>query len=362
MKNKYFLFLLVALFNLNANAQWIRIYSLYYQANGTLIDSAGYFYNDLVNDSIIDYAPIAANQFDNSYRQVFEYDGNGNIVMQTNSIYNTGWILSNRILKAYNSSQQLVETIYQMYDNNVWENNIKVEYTYDSNGLLVMEVMTVWNGTGWDFTWQQLYTNNNAGHVTSIEYIYVDAMWQESASHTFTYTDGLLTQNLKVDDVGEPLNKMEYTYDTDGRVTYSRNSEWNASANDWVYSDRYYTYDENGNLINEVTGYQVYTGKAIEYFAGSNIVHVYSLFVNIEQPTLPSLISIVPNPANDFFTIDIVSKQSTLVITNHAGQVAETVQLQKGKHQIDVSAYSAGVYYVALHDNQFSQCAKLIVK
>lgn len=362
MKKIFTLAALVVLIALNTSAQWMRKYTLYYQPSGQLVDSAAYFNNGLINDSIVDYAPIGANQFSNSYRQVFERDSNGNIVIQTNSIFNSTWELNNRILNNYNGSQQLVETIYQMYESGAWLNSIRMTYTYETNGIWMLEMSSVWNGTAWEYNWQQEYTNNNVGHVSSIEYIYVDAMWQQSASHTFTYTDGLLTQNLKLDELGEPMNKMEYTYDVDESLLYFRNSEWNANAMDWVYTDRYFTYDEYGNLVNELSGYQVYTGKTIDYFIGTNIVHVYELVTAVMEQDTQSILVISPNPAVNYFNIIVLENQSALHVYDGQSRVVDVLNLSKGTHQVDIMDYPSGIYYLVLQHSKGRSHAKLLVK
>jgi Secretion system C-terminal sorting domain len=362
MKKKITLLLLVIVFTLNASAQWMRKYSLYYQPSGLLIDSAAYYNNGLMNDSIIDYAPAGGNQMVFSYRQVFEYDSYGNNISRTNSIFNTTWSLYNRVLMTYDSAQQLAETIYQLYENNAWLNTIKIDYSYDSNGFLTLEQSSVWNGSAWETYWKQEHTNDDVGHVSSIEFEYEESNWQQSATHTYTYMNGLLIQDLELDELGEPLNKMEYTYDTDERVVYFRNSEWNVDAADWVYYDRYFTYNEFGNLVNELAGYQIYTGKSIDYYAGTSVEHVYEFVTIVLEQEAQSMLVVSPNPAADYFNINVLENQSTLHIYDGQGRVVDKLNLAMGNQKVDIENYTSGVYYLTLQNSKGWFSARLQVR
>lgn len=97
--------------------------------------------------------------------------------------------------------------------------------------------------------------------------------------------------------------------------------------------------------------------------------------VGFQQPSLlftplsqndPFLISLAPNPTQDFITItqlDLNNRQLSLSLTNNQGQVLiPNVILRPWKNEIDVSRFPAGTYFIQVKDESagLTQAYKII--
>ena len=87
------------------------------------------------------------------------------------------------------------------------------------------------------------------------------------------------------------------------------------------------------------------------YNRAINRTEIDSLYNNnlvitgIKESTHNDFITIFPNPANNYITIE-VPQQATIEITNIQGKLIKTLAAKSNKTNIDVSAFSSGVYFV----------------
>ena len=70
--------------------------------------------------------------------------------------------------------------------------------------------------------------------------------------------------------------------------------------------------------------------------------------IGISDITLPNSVKLYPNPTADKLTVEMENKFNTLEITNTLGQMLYRIPVTDNQMQIDVSGYSAGMYYVKL--------------
>ena len=120
------------------------------------------------------------------------------------------------------------------------------------------------------------------------------------------------------------------------------------------------------------------TGKYLyitEFYADGvkPVIHVFKIGnsttqTNFTVDSLPLIdIKIYPNPATDIATLNIKLKQKIPVrikVTNINGTVIkeENINSFSGQisHEIDLSDFSSGVYYVIIESDNFSECRKII--
>ncbi|MBL7914957.1 MAG: T9SS type A sorting domain-containing protein [Bacteroidia bacterium] len=102
------------------------------------------------------------------------------------------------------------------------------------------------------------------------------------------------------------------------------------------------------------------TNNAAIYFDFNNPILTNTAYTQIVLPTsLPELTSsgnllLYPNPANSTLTIEtrtLMASGSKLIVTDIAGRtlLSKTVEGNSTKHQIDISSFSSGIYFVQ-HD------------
>ena len=74
---------------------------------------------------------------------------------------------------------------------------------------------------------------------------------------------------------------------------------------------------------------------------------IYGTTVGLHDITLAN-VKLYPNPATDKLTVEMENKFNTLEVTNTLGQTLYRAAVTDNQMQIDVSGYSAGMYYVKL--------------
>jgi hypothetical protein len=87
-----------------------------------------------------------------------------------------------------------------------------------------------------------------------------------------------------------------------------------------------------------------------------------STTVGINNISLASGVKLYPNPASDQLTIEMESRFNTVEVTNTLGQVVYKANLTEKTKVIDVTGYSAGMYYVKLQGDAGMVTRKFVKK
>jgi hypothetical protein len=77
------------------------------------------------------------------------------------------------------------------------------------------------------------------------------------------------------------------------------------------------------------------------------------------------VISIFPNPANDFFTIQINridNADGNVLIVNSAAEIIFDQRIHEGENIINTSTWSRGIYFIVVTSNNQKQIRKIVVK
>ncbi len=242
----------------------------------------------------------------------YYYDSNGNdtLILQKRYIGTDNLRDNWRTRKTYNSENQLVTELEQMYDSywDEWINYSKTEYSYQDDGKLKSQ-------------YTQRYDTDASD-------------WYDLSRTTYYYnSDGLLDYKEEMDlqNINNSL-KYEYTYnshlDETSFFLYSYNSK------NWtLFYKAYDTYDENYNQTSFYSQTLDGTWKNLlkeEYF--------WHTFTNINTPA-NSYVKIFPNPATDYLTID-ADKIISVKIYNNSGQLV----LSSDSKIVDISSIAQGTY------------------
>ena len=185
-----------------------------------------------------------------------------------------------------------------------------------------------------------------------------------SASQTFT------TQSEPCDN---PTNIA--TVETDHTITVS----WQPMNGETQWKILYSTTDFSGeasvtnpppytltNLLSNTT-YKICViaicAQGIES-ADNNCINATTLNddVGISDIALANSVKLYPNPASDRLTVEMDSKFNTIEITNTLGQTFYRALVIDNQAHIDISDYSAGMYYVTLHGNNGMVIRKFVKK
>lgn len=160
----------------------------------------------------------------------YEYDGNGNLISQTELVWNSV--------------------------SSTWENNYKYNYTYNGNNKVTLEVYQQWNSTTNQFEdyYRSTHSYNGAGlNTLIIDETKEGASWNFDYKIEFTYAGGKVDESISYTHNGTDWDidsRSEIAYGTNGRVDviniyYPNGANW-----DLTYRDLY-TYDANDMVSNQ---------------------------------------------------------------------------------------------------------------
>ncbi len=228
------LFLTVFLWT-GLQAEDLRLDSiLYYDWNSSTsewsIDDVLYYsYNEGVVDSIFDVSETS--------RKIEVYDVRGNVLEEiTQQLDTTGWVDVEKTIKTYDSNDNMTSYYDEIWtDTTGWmieEGETKTTLEFDDNSQQIAKKVETYTSGEWVATTLYTYTLNDAGLVTGWQAKkWSDTIWVNAAWCEF------------------------YEYNEAGQMT---SMIWNKPSSDAIgdYNTKYakwdYTYDEAGQLIDEV--------------------------------------------------------------------------------------------------------------
>ncbi|MBN2789695.1 MAG: hypothetical protein JXR69_05870 [Candidatus Delongbacteria bacterium] len=209
-------------------------------------------------------------QIENSSRITFTYDNSDKEICNIKEKYiseklypfKANLFNDNRVEYEYDSNGNLLNELYQTWNNNAWENTNKIRYLLDDNGNILKVLWQLWIGNEWANSARTNYTLDYKGNrIKEIYEIWTDDSWKDSTRTNCTLNnDGKLlieTSEQFNNDKWTNSIKTEYTYDNDGNLQsfkkfvwdYYMKVKWDKPSwkSDYIKTD---TYDHNKRLIN----------------------------------------------------------------------------------------------------------------
>jgi len=262
----------------------------------------------------------------------------------------------------YNSNNDIILELSQRTISGIWSNSDKIEYSYDGNNKLIEELYFNWiiptqsfvhfdkNIMGYD-------NQNNMIYELSYNYDTTNTTWIKSDS-----TSNIFASNSDLS------SKKEYT--------------WNSTTNLWEADAKYnYTYDNNFAFADLVLPKQEFDEEDMIFF--NHMLKIMEEFESINgqwKPTLKynlyysdfignsieepknSSISITPNPANDYFSINMDGNQQINVeIYDANGRKLKTQQLNSSNN-ISIQNLESGIYFIRITDSNNQIYTRKMIK
>lgn len=263
----------------------------------------------------------------------FQYDANDRLTDQLSSSidFGTGEIVpSDRTTYTY-TSQGLKETETQyVWSDPVWEPTQRFNYEYHANGTLSEEKRQIYNTTSqnWDDNVWTLYPIENVTEEYPSSSYYWDPV--TSAWYVTDSTINLLNPALKWEQIAVP-SQLGLLALLGGETDVNFFGDANASSID---ESRYFISDSlSQDLHFESLDFYYYS-----LFEGSHI-----------NTVLPENITVSPNPASNYFTIDFDQQtKATYNVVNIAGVTVVKGDLLQGKNTIQTSGWTPGIYYITM--------------
>jgi hypothetical protein len=264
--------------------------------------------------------------------------------------WNSQWELAYKTHYSYNSNNDMTLKLKEVLIGNNWINNSKTDWVYDANFNLTKKGEYTWDAQNNVFVYDYIIrmgydSQNNKIYDASASYNYSTSSWEKSDSAYYTYA-----ANANLD------SSYEYS--------------WDGVSGTWELDSKYeMTYDNNYALSNLVLPLTMFDDDDMMYFnhmfthmkgynnnsgqwsLGFTYDLYYSDFIpnSIEQAE-QNTISIVPNPAQDYFVVNMESKQLiNITIYDANGRLVKTKK-ESSACKIDIKDFKSGIYFIQITD------------
>ncbi|MES2689563.1 MAG: T9SS type A sorting domain-containing protein [Bacteroidota bacterium] len=329
-----------------------------YDANGDGINYLAKYYNT-VNGSWQNFS-----QFDCSFRTDRKMD------ISTGQLWDTTTNSWNRIDSnywLYNNAGKVLGWTRRYNTNGIWENNIRVNYEYDSSGYLVKLSSDVWKDSSseWQNDWYKLYSNNSNGTVRQ----YVEQNWNRPGNtldngdrYTFTYEPG---SARPATEIRELFNNKDSSWTAYLHISYTYTDTLDSAlgqgneAAGWVNSTLIINkYDNEKRKIR----YEIFRWNRDRNSWDNNVrqIYTYDLTSGISE-TNKTFFGLYPNPASNALTLKLDQPGTSVIkITDMQGRLMMVKQDAGQELNINLSDLLPSVYFISVEQGGAIQVSKFV--
>jgi hypothetical protein len=360
-------------------------------------------------------------QWENESKRVEISNRDGQLIYIAYFNYEAGaWVPQTRDFLSYIKKDIVVSALSQYYENNRWLNIYKYETEFSKGYSRSVKTFYGWDDVNQEWVEEEkIATEYLPNTFLPKREVYLDpinGVFTETFRATLDYNKkGLFTrQILESYDFNSgqwvPTNLDLRTYYKDGDLANASYFTWDGTLNDWVPNLRFlytnngcYKYEcrtkfynrnrkgrRNGRLIDEnnpgkvrynaelssqnVKVYDIPANKNNNLRKYQRTMQVEIIKTPVQRVALPSsskdqtTFTILPNPANSYFTVDIKAvdgaERSTVKLTDISGKTILQRNLQNaGLHKIDFNSnVKPGIYIVTISNNKSTVSQKLVVQ
>ncbi|HTA60925.1 MAG TPA: T9SS type A sorting domain-containing protein [Bacteroidia bacterium] len=323
---------------------------------------------------------------------------NNNIENQLQQNWNAGnsvWVNNQQFTSTYDASNNLLNSVEQLWSTNAWVNRFNEIYTYNAGNKNTSYVEQVWSNN----TWYNDSRNIMHYNANNIETDYSISLWN---LNTHAMTDSAMVTNTingsnninsaidfdwnTVTNVFDTVGLDSYTYDAHHNMLSSLEQTSNGFS--WVNSTKgTFTYDANNNqtsdigyywvnnawlndtrIFNTYDGYSNNLSNANKRWTGHTWIgdsthYYYTTITSIEQiDNKHQQVKIYPNPANNILHIEMemLNEKTELKLFDINGRLLLN-QFIQDKTTVDVSGLNAGVYSLNITNNEGALTKKLVI-
>ena len=302
---------------------------------------------------------------------IFNPDGQGTLSSTSKWDKNLSrWIVISKVERTYDLSGHQTLSIGSYLNETVseLENTMKQESIYDINGNRTVLMLYQWDTTSkrWETDRKVEFTYNSAGILTKRVELFGNGYggWMIVAKWEYSYDSiGKITQMIgSWNRFGEePLyldTKYEYLYDSIGTCIQNTAYRWTEQSSEWdLDTSTKFIFDSKGNLKQEI-----YTNTA-KNFNYKTTRYYSEVETSITAPVSSIEVKCFPNPASEYITFDIedISQPSSVELIDMQGKKVVSQILPQNK-QIQVSQLKSGMYFYRIQQNNKTYKGKVVVK
>ena len=151
------------------------------------------------------------------------------------------------------------------------------------------------------------------------------------------------------------------TYDINGNLTEENEYEWDTITNYWRATGRgIYEHDAYGNETERII--YDWDKRTTDWRYRTKWVHYWlALTTSISNKIIDLNHVVYPNPTQGILTIDTdIIGQYTIAISTLKGQLLYNDRLEGPTHQIDLSSFEKGLYFITVRSRDYVRRVKII--
>jgi len=337
-----------------------------------------------VLESSYNYRDSSGVLLDNT-RSVYFYDGRGNLIITHYQMFNgSSWITAEEWLSYFNSKNQEYETLSLSWRFGVRDTTARSFISYNQNGDVTEIVTQQWNqgfynytrefyiynkdgnldtlytyratNNKWDYNTLKIYSENMEDSTKTVLIKYYDeGVWinQERTITKFDDTEKILetlTQSY-YDTTWSNFERYVYVYDSTGTLTERLRERWKDGWQSYVR----YKYEYNSEGLTHSVLFQYWINSEWKDYIKTVYNYKKIIINSIFETSGNEFIKVFPNPASDYFFIDIpiISDEPVfLEITDIAGNVLINKNYEAGISgmplKINASGIPTGIFFIRL--------------
>ncbi len=184
-------------------------------------------------------------------RNSYMYDSNNNIISSLSEFYeNNIWEKYKRKTYIYSSNNNLTSLVYE--HGSSLSIRLRNTYSYDPNGNLTKKLSELRNRSGFEnnYVYTYVYDRNN-NLISRVKKAWIGTQWENSRLYTYTYNSiGSIISYQQQGWNGsswENKRRYSYTYDSNNNVVLKLYERWIGKKWKWD-KQNIYTYDSNANM------------------------------------------------------------------------------------------------------------------
>lgn len=263
------------------------------------------------------------------------------------------WIPTYKTAFDYDKDGNISIAVEQEYEDDVWTNFLKTEYTYTANKLTkVLESRWGWDGDFWSEHDMEEYSYNNAGNCVELLMSYklsYESDWRIDEKYVYEYNSN-----------NDCIKETEYDYDDgqwviDDLIEYSYDPSIPGSSiagYDDIFENM--TIKVKSKLVQVVENY--YDDGELE----ETVTSILYYSKGAQVPELPTAaLTISPNPTSTFLSIRSEDLRQVEIFSMDGKMV---MRLEKGFESVNVSVLATGTYLLKATMNDGSVTTQKFMK
>ena len=159
------------------------------------------------------------------------------------------WVYSTKRTTQYEINKDIIINYSWSETKNVWEYQSRFTTTYNNDNQVIEDLYENWENSNWVGIMKNTIEYSGGKQKWEYDYYWEDNQWILSNKLEYKYKNDLLSESIEFivfDGQDEKSSRDLYEYNTDGDLTNHINFMWDGES--WIENSRELSYYQDGNL------------------------------------------------------------------------------------------------------------------